>query len=192
VTTKTDQGRTRHVLLVCGSLRARSTNAAVLRTVQADAPAHIVCSYYEGMGDLPPFNPDLEDQLPGSVATFRSEIHSSDAILFSTPEYAGALPGSLKNLLDWTIGDADPGSIYEKPVGWVNVSARGARGAWGALGELRTVLPYAHARIIEGAVADVPVTLDMVGSDGVLRDRATRDRLAVVLRNAVGESMSGR
>jgi len=164
----------------------------VLRTVQADAPAHIVCSYHEGMGDLPPFNPDLEVQLPGSVATFRSEIHSSDAILFSTPEYAGALPGSLKNLLDWTIGDADPGSIYEKPVGWVNVSARGARGARGALGELRTVLQYAHARIIEGAVADVPVTLDMVGSDGVLRDRATQDRLAVVLRNAVGESMSGR
>ena len=161
----------------------------MLRTVQADAPAHIVCSYYEGMGELPPFNPDLEDQLPGSVATFRSEIHSSDAILFSTPEYAGALPGSLKNLLDWTIGDAEPGSVYEKPVGWVNVSPRGARGA---LGELRTVLQYAHARIVEGAVADVPVTLDMVGSDGVLRDRATRDHLAVVLHNVVGESVGGR
>ena len=188
MTTKPDQGRTRHVLLVCGSLRARSTNAAVLRTVEADAPAHIVCSFYEGMGTLPPFNPDLEDQLPESVATFRSEIHSSDAILFSTPEYAGALPGSLKNLLDWTIGDADPGSVYEKPVGWVNVSPRGARGA---LGELRTVLQYAHARIVDGAVADVPVTLDMVGSDGVLRDHATRDHLAVVLRNVVAGSMSG-
>ena len=182
MTTKPDQGRPRHVLLVCGSLRARSTNAAVLRTILADAPAHIVCSYYERMGDLPPFNPDLEDQLPEPVATFRSEIHSSDAILFSTPEYAGALPGSLKNLLDWTIGDADPGSLYEKPVAWVDVSPRGARGA---LRELRTVLQYAHAHIVDGAVADIPVTLDMVGSDGVLGDRATRDRLAVVLRSLV-------
>jgi chromate reductase, NAD(P)H dehydrogenase (quinone) len=179
-----DQGRTRHVLLVCGSLRARSTNAAVLRTVQADAPAHIVCSCFEGMSDLPSFNPDLEDQLPVPVASFRSAIHASDAILFSTPEYAGALPGSLKNLLDWTIGDADPRSVYEKPVGWVDVSSRGARGA---LGELRTVLQYAHARIVDGAVADVPVTLDMVGSDGMLRDRATRVRQAVILRNLVGE-----
>ncbi len=175
------------MLLVCGSPRARSTNAAVLRTVQADAPAHIVCSYYEGMGGLPPINPDLEDQLFGPVARFRSEIHTSDAILFSTPEHAGALPGSLKNLLDWTIGDADPGSVYEKPLGWVNVSPRGAEGA---LGELRTVPQYAHARIVDGAVADVPVTLDIVGPDGVLRDRATRDRLSVVLRNVVGESVS--
>ena len=93
------------------------------------------------------------------------------------------MPGSLKNLLDWTIGDAEPGSVYEKPVGWVNVSLRG-RGE--RCGELRTVLQYAHARIVEGAVADVPVTLDMVGSDGVLRHRATRDHLAVVLHNVVG------
>ena len=64
-------------------------------------------------------------------------------------------------------------------------------GGTGALGELRTVLQYAHARIVEGAVADIPVSLDMVGSDGVLRDRATRERLSVVLRNVVGEAVNG-
>ena len=45
----------------------------------------------------------------------------------STPEYAGAMPGALKNLLEWLIGDEAPRSIYEKPVGWVNTSPRGAR-----------------------------------------------------------------
>ncbi|WP_306796085.1 NAD(P)H-dependent oxidoreductase [Nocardia sp. XZ_19_369] len=28
------------------------------------------------------------------------------SVLFCTPEYAGTLPGSLKNLLDWTVGRA--------------------------------------------------------------------------------------
>ena len=188
VTTTQGEGRPRKVLLISGSLRARSTNAAALRTIQADAPSHVVCSFYEGMGDLPYFNPDLEDQLPESVEKLRSGIHSSDAILLSTPEYAGALPGSLKNLLDWTIGDAETGSIYEKPIGWLNVSPRGARGA---LAELRTVLEYTHARIVDDAVADVPITLDMVGPDGVIRDPATRDQLAVVLRSVVGQPRAG-
>lgn len=187
--TTQDEGRPRQVLLICGSLRARSTNAAALRTIEADAPSHIVCSFSEGMGDLPHFNPDLEDQLPESVEKLRSEVHSSDAILLSTPEYAGALPGSLKNLLDWTIGDAETGSIYEKPIGWLNVSPRGARGA---LSELRRALEYAHARIVDEAVADVPITLDVVGADGTIRDRATRDQLAVVLRSVVGQPTGGR
>ncbi len=189
MTTTQREGRPRRVLLICGSLRARSTNAAALRTIEADAPSHIVCSFYEGMSDLPHFNPDLEDQLPESVEKLRSEIHSSDAILLSTPEYAGALPGSLKNLLDWTIGDAETGSIYEKPIGWLNVSPRGARGA---LTELRRVLEYAHARIVDDAVADVPITLDLVGPDGVIRDPVTRDQLAVVLRSVVGQPTGGR
>ena len=36
------------------------------------------------------------------------------------PEYAGALPGGFKNLLDWTVGGGD---LYRKPVAWVDVSS---------------------------------------------------------------------
>lgn len=48
------------------------------------------------------------------VADLRAEIHRSDAVVVSSPEYAGALPGSFKNLLDWTIGDDQPGSMYDE------------------------------------------------------------------------------
>ena len=61
-----------------------------------------------------------------AVAELRAAVRETDAVLFSTPEYAGALPGSFKNLLDWMIGDDKPGSIYEKPVAWINPSAHGA------------------------------------------------------------------
>lgn len=113
------------VLLVSGSLRTKSTSAAVLRTAQVVAPPGVVTVLYEDLADLPHFNPDDDvDPLPEAVAALRAQIHQADALLFSTPEYAGALPGSFKNLLDWTIGDDQPGSISEKPVAWINASPR--------------------------------------------------------------------
>jgi NAD(P)H-dependent FMN reductase len=125
---------------------------------------------------LPAFNPD-DDRTPldQEVESLRDAIHRADAIIFSTPEYAGALPGALKNLLDWTIGDEHPGSIYEKPVGWVNTSLRGAHGAYG---ELRTVLDYAHARIVDTACAQIPISTDMIDSNGLVEDEPTRVALA--------------
>lgn len=108
----------------------------------------------------------------------RGAIHKAHAIVFSTPEYAGALPGSFKNLLDWTIGDDQAGSIYDKPVGWINASPRGADGAHG---ELRNVLGYAHARIIDAACVRVPVTAQMIGPDGLIEDQSSRAVLAGVL-----------
>src|SRR5262245_24077935 len=118
------------VLLISGSLRLRSTNTAALRTAQLVAPRDIDALLYPGLGELPHFNPDDDvEPLDAVVESLRREIRRADALLFSTPEYAGALPGSFKNLLDWTIGDDQPGSIYEKPVAWINTSPRGATSA---------------------------------------------------------------
>ena len=63
---------------------------------------------YDGMGRLPHFNPDDDPAdgvgLDAEVAALRAALGEADALLLSTPEYAGALPGSFKNLLDWTVG----------------------------------------------------------------------------------------
>jgi NAD(P)H-dependent FMN reductase len=136
------------------------------------APERVACSIYDGLARLPAFNPDEDHPpLPPEVGRPREAIHAADAVIFSTPEYAGALPGSLKNLLDWTIGDDQAGSIYDKPVGWFNVSPRGSIGAHD---ELRTVLLYAHARIVDVACVHVPITGAMVGPDGLIDDEPSR------------------
>ncbi|MFD0535669.1 NADPH-dependent FMN reductase [Actinomadura luteofluorescens] len=110
-----------NVLMLCGSLRKGSTNEAALRTAQAVAPDGLDTTLYAGMGDLPHFNPDDDREPPHpAVAGLRAAIGAADAVLICTPEYAGALPGSFKNLLDWTIGG---GEIYEKPVAWLNVAS---------------------------------------------------------------------
>lgn len=167
------------ILLISGSLRTSSTNSALLRTAGLLVPDGVAFRLYDRMAALPAFNPDEDNHpLPLEVERLRDAVHQADAILFSTPEYAGALPGSLKNLLDWTIGDEQVGSIYDKPVAWVNASPRGAIGAHC---ELRTVLGYSHARIIDAACVPVPVNATMIGSDGLIHDEPSRASLAGVM-----------
>jgi chromate reductase len=167
------------VLLISGSLRSNSTSTAVLRTAQTDAEAWIDATLYRGLGELPHFNPDDDiEPLAPAVEQLRASIRMVDALVFSTPEYAGALPGSFKNLLDWTIGDDQRGSIYEKPVAWINTSARGAVHAHQSL---RLVLAYAKAVVVEPACVHVPVSATDVDERGLVADRATRDRVAGAL-----------
>jgi chromate reductase len=128
------------ILLISGSTRRGSGNTAALRTVQALAPDGITAEMYDGLAALPAFSPDQDERPPGPAADLRARIAAVGALLFCTPEYAGTLPGSLKNLLDWTVGG---GEIYGKPVGWVNVAV-GGRGT-GAEDHLAMVLRYVGA-----------------------------------------------
>jgi NAD(P)H-dependent FMN reductase len=181
-----------HLLLISGSLRARSTNTAAMRTAATLAPAGVTPTIYDDLASLPHFNPDDDhDPLPAPVGALRSAVHASDAVLFSAPEYAGGLPGAFKNALDWLIGDADPGSIYEKPVAWLNASTRGAPNAHA---ELRAVLGFAHATIVESACVHVPVSESALTQDGTLADDHVRDEIASALRRFAAEisSFSGR
>jgi chromate reductase len=170
----------RRILLISGSLRDGSTNSAVLRTALRAGPGAVEATLYPGLATLPAFNPDLDgDALPAAVADLRHEIRATDGVLFSTPEYAGGLPGAFKNLLDWTVGDDHPRSMYEKPTAWLNVAARGAPNAHESL---RKVLGYVHATIVESACLAVPVTGAMVDADGLLTDETVIRQLVESLQ----------
>jgi chromate reductase, NAD(P)H dehydrogenase (quinone) len=154
------------VLLVSGSTRRGSTNTAALATAAAEAPGRVTAILYDGLADLPAFNPDDDgDRLPAAVAGLRRQIADADAVLFCTPEYAGSLPGSFKNLLDWTVGG---GEIYRKPAAWINVAAPG-RGK-GAEDALALVLGYVGAAIVDAACRRVPVDRAAIGPDGTVTD----------------------
>jgi len=92
--------RSLRLLLVSGSLRAGSTNTAVLETARTLAPHGVTTVLYRGMAGLPHFNPDDDregEAVHGTVAELRAQVAAADALLICTPEYAGALPGALKN-----------------------------------------------------------------------------------------------
>jgi NAD(P)H-dependent FMN reductase len=164
-------------LLISGSTRAASTNTAMLRTVAALATPELTTELYADLAGLPAFNPDDDrDPLPEPVGRLRAKIHQADALLFCTPEYAGALPGAFKNLLDWTVGDAEPGSIHAKPVGWLNVAGPAApSGGADAHDSLVKVLGYVGARVVDTACLRLPLTHEAVGADGLIADPTARN-----------------
>jgi chromate reductase, NAD(P)H dehydrogenase (quinone) len=180
------------ILLVSGSLRGGSGNSALLRTAATLELPGIETTLFGRMGDLPHFNPDddVPETLDPVVSEMRAELAANDAILFSTPEYAGALPGSFKNLLDWTVGG---GETYGMPVAWVNTAGAAAPSGGGKAEEsLRNVLGFTGAEPVEAAVARIPVPRDAVGADGLIAATEIREPLAATLRALADEVEAGR
>lgn len=171
------------ILLVSGSLRTGSTNTAVLRTARAVVRGGVGAVLYDGMAGLPHFNPDDDregEPVHPAVVALRAQIAAAGALLLCTPEYAGALPGALKNLLEWTVGDA---GTHRKPVAWINASGPAApTGAADAHDSLRRVLGYVGADIVESACVRIPVTRDAVGPDGTVID--------LVIHGRIGEAVT--
>ena len=168
------------VVSLCGSLRRGSVNAAVLETARRIAPPGMTVTSYDEMRELPAFDPDDDrEPLPPSVAALRRSIAEADALLVCTPEYAGALPGAFKNLLDWTVGAPDMDGM---PVAWINASGTAApTGGADAHESLRKVLGYLNAAIVEEACVRVPVLRGMIGEDGTVDDADAREAVAVAL-----------
>jgi chromate reductase len=166
------------LLLICGSVRIGSVNAAALATAAALAPTGTDVITYDGLGTLPLFNPDDDTEpLPAPVVALRAAIAGATAVLISTPEYAGAMPGALKNLLEWTVGGVE---ITDKPTGWINPSTGPTRAA-GTYASLRTVLEYTGAAVVDEACADVPVPRSVIDSTGHIGDPAVRARISAVV-----------
>ena len=173
-------------LFICGSLRTGSSNAALLRTALELLPLGVNAELYGELAALPHFNPD-DDPHKGSengplhpaVLELRQRIRKADALLFSTPEYAGALPGSFKNLLDWTVGG---GEMYGKPVAWLNAATLAApTGGADAHASLRKVLGYLGADIAEPACVRIPVERRFIKPDGRIHDPELQKALAEAL-----------
>jgi chromate reductase len=162
------------VLLISGSTRDGSLQTAALRTAARSAPPEITAIMYDGLRDLPAFVPG--EQPSGPVADLRARVVAADAVLFSTPEYAGSLPGSLKNLLDWLV---DGGELDRKPAAWLSVVGPGRDD--GARTALESVLGHGNARLLRPACVRIPLEMAAVGESGIVTD----DRLHIALQDVL-------
>ncbi len=133
------------ILAISGSLQAASSNTALLRIAAASAPEDVTVEHYDGIRDLPHFDPDLDGpEPPPGIADLRARLVAADAVLFSTPEYAHALPGALKDTLDWLVGS---GELIDKPVAVMSASP-GLDGGKIAGDALATLLEVMSARVV--------------------------------------------
>ncbi|HLN79949.1 MAG TPA: NADPH-dependent FMN reductase [Thermoanaerobaculia bacterium] len=107
-------------LAISGSLRASSSNTALLRALPLVTDPRVVFTFSASLDRLPYFNPDTEElALPASASEWRAEIREHSALVFCSPEYAHGVPGVLKNALDWLVGGVE---IVGKPIGVLNTS----------------------------------------------------------------------
>lgn len=96
------------ILAISGSLRAQSSNTLLLQAAAQLAPEGMSVALYQGLGELPHFNPELDGELlPEKVKELRALLAAVDGVLISSPEYAHGIPGSLKNALDWLVSDVE-------------------------------------------------------------------------------------
>ena len=135
------------ILAVCGSLQAQSGNLALLKTAAASMPPGVDLVLFDGLRDLPHFNPDIDASgVPESVTQWRLALTASDAVLIASPEYGFSLPGVLKNSIEWVIGS---GELEQKVVAITAAVAGPERGRRG-LQALRDSLSAVRVTIVGG------------------------------------------
>lgn len=167
------------VLAISGSLRRHSYNTLLLRAAGELVPAGVEVELYRGLDSIPAFSEDLEDEPPEPVADLNERIRAADAVLISTPEYNGSVPGALKNALDWASRPHGESPLVAKPVAVISAS-NGSFGARWAQEQLRRALMLSGSQVVDEELAVAHADEKVAG--GQLADEETRVRLAGVVR----------
>jgi chromate reductase, NAD(P)H dehydrogenase (quinone) len=151
------------ILGISGSLRRGSHNTRLLRAAAELLPPGVELEIYEGLRDLPAYDPDGDlGGVDPAVARVREAIAGADCVLIATPEYNGSIPGLLKNALDWASRPFPECALRGKPVAVIGAST-GLFGAVWAQAAVRNVLGIIGADVIDG---ELPVGQ----ADGAFRD----------------------
>jgi len=108
------------IFAISGSLRANSSNAAVLQTAAKYLDKKIRFVHYKELHAIPPFD-DSADPHP-VVKKFRKHLQNADGILICAPEYAFGVSGVLKNAIDWTVSS---GEFADKPTALITAATGG-------------------------------------------------------------------
>ncbi|MGH2633400.1 MAG: NADPH-dependent FMN reductase [Tepidiformaceae bacterium] len=89
------------ILGINGSIRPRSSaDRALQYALHALEGGGAQCEPFE-IGALPVLDGRPDDQYPATVAAFRAACEAADAFVIAVPSYHGAIPGGLKNALDF-------------------------------------------------------------------------------------------
>jgi chromate reductase, NAD(P)H dehydrogenase (quinone) len=171
----------RFVVMV-GSLRKGSFNAAIARALPLLAPEGVSIAPLGSAGDFPLYNQDLQVQgFPAVVLAMADAIRAADGVIIVTPEYNHTIPGGLKNAIDW-ISRLPDQPFAAKPVALESAS----QGLWGGLRAqlaLRQMFVYLDGRLLLKPEVIIPQVQTKVDpSTGELTDPATRGFIADQLK----------
>jgi chromate reductase len=162
-----------YVLGLCGSLRRRSFNRALLDAAAACFPSGFQMQVPDLRG-FPEFDEDLERAgEPAQVTQLKHQVATAEILLFATPEYNYSLPGWFKNVLDWLSRPPQTTPLRHKPAGIMTASA-GERGGARAQLALRATLVYTDTYVMARPELFVGRSGSKIDADGAVTDAATR------------------
>jgi chromate reductase len=142
-----------------------------ITAIAALAESRFSVAVFEGLTDIPHFNPDLDtDDPPAAVADFRKRLREADGILICTPEYAMGVPGTLKNAIDWTVSSGD---FSHKPVALVTASSSGLKAHAALLETLKVI----EAEMTDDTALLISYAKTKITEEGEIKQGETLDRV---------------
>ena len=175
--------RTISILGFAGSLRRGSYNKSLLRAALELVPEDARLEIFDLEG-IPPFNQDLEFQMPDKVREFKAKIKAADAILIATPEYNYSIPGVLKNAIDWASRPYGDNSFEGKPVAIMGASI-GMLGTGRAQYHLRQTFVFLDMHPMNRPEVIVPFANEKIDEEGRVTDPKTREKIRELLQGLV-------
>lgn len=170
------------VLGLVGSLRAASINRQIAELASEAAPDGVAVTIFEGLGDLPFYNEDIDNDVdvPAAVTALRTAAAEADATLVVTPEYNGSIPAVIKNAIDWLSRPFGDSALKGKPLAVIGGAYGQYGGVW-AHDETRKSFGIAGPRVVESIKLSVPF--------GTLNGQHPREHAEVAanVRDAVGK-----
>ena len=120
------------VLGLVASLRAASINRQIAELATEAAPDGVAVTIFEGLGDLPFYNEDIDNDadVPAAVTALRAAAAEADATLVVTPEYNGSIPAVIKNAIDWLSRPFGDSALKGKPLAVIGRAAGCYTGVW--------------------------------------------------------------
>lgn len=158
-----------------GSLSSTSINRRLANAMIKLAPKAL--EFIEiPFADLPLYRPEFDADYPAPAKAYKQALKDVDAVLFVTPEYNRAIPGGLKNAIDFASRPYGQNSFTRKPSAVVGAST-GAIGTAIAQQQLRSVLGFCNSPQMNSPEAYIQFTPDMVNEAGEVPNKDTEEFL---------------
>ncbi len=140
-----------NILFLVGSLREGSFTAQLAQAAENALEGKATVSYLDWK-EIPVFSQDLEADAPASVKAAREAVVAADAIWIFSPVYNAAIPGSVKNVLDWLsraldLSDPRGASALHEKVATVSITSVAHQGD--AAVQYRALLPFIRTNFVD-------------------------------------------
>jgi chromate reductase len=170
------------LLVFAGSLRKDSYNKKNARLASKYAAEFGAQVEYIDLKDylVPVYDGDVEVEhgIPEHVKALGQKIREADALIISTPEYNGGIPGILKNIIDW-LSREKPVSLTDKNLLLLGVSTgpmSAVRSLWHSRQPFEVLNVYVYPKMLGLGMA-----AEAFDEQGNLKDAKKADQLRTLI-----------